>query len=133
MSQLGSYADPKFGVEMKFETDLSASLASTVAATELFRYRMKKAGTINDIYARIKTGGTDAVRKIIVGTCAANGTMTAIGTATLGTQANSTTKALGISGNFAANEDVVFQHLGTGAEPWNLSFGVFYQERFTNA
>lgn len=127
------YADPRFGVEQKFETDITGAINGTVAATELFRYRMKKAANINAIYARFKAGGTDGVRKVIIGTAAAGGSITAIGTATLGTQANNTTKDLSISGAVAAGEEIIFQHLGTGAEPWNLSFGVFYQEKFTNA
>ena len=128
-----AYSDPRFGVEQPFPTDLTASLASTVAATELFRYRFKKAMAINAVYARIKTGGTDAVRQVLVGTCAAGGSFTGIGTATLGTQANNTTKNLSISGAVAAGEEVVFQHLGTGAEPWAIQFTLFLQEKFVNA
>jgi hypothetical protein len=127
------YSDPKYGVEQVAFTDLTGSLASTVAATELFRYRVKKAQTLSAVYARLKVGGTDAVRKIIIGTCAAGGSCTAIGTSTLGTQANNTTKDLGISGVVAAGEEIVFQHLGTGAEPWNLQFELFMSEKFVQA
>ena len=127
------YDDARFGVEQPWTTDLTGSLASTVAATELFRYRFKKAMAINAVYARYKVGGTDAVRKVIIGTAAAGGSITAIGTATLGTQANNTTANLSISGAVAANEEIIFQHLGTGAEPWNVQFTLFLQEKFVNA
>lgn len=133
MGQHDGYADPKFGVEQVVVTSESAALNSTVAATEIFRYRMKKAQTISAVYARCKVGGTDAVRKIIIGTSAAGGAITAIGTATLGTQADGTIKDLSISGAVAAGGDIIFQHLGTGAEPWVVQFEAFLSEKFVQA
>lgn len=132
--EYSAYSDPKFGVEQLFgPTELSGSLASTVGATILNRYLIKKAMNINAVYAYCKTGGTDAVRKIQIGTAAQGGAATYIGTATLGTQADKTTKNLSISGAVAAGEEIVIAHLGTGAEPWNVQFTFFLQEKFTNA
>jgi len=126
------YDDPRFGVEQRFETEATGALNGTVGATELFRYRFKKAAVITAVHARFKAGGTAATRQIIIGTAAAGGSITAIGTAILGTQATNTTKDLSISGAIAANEELIFQQLGTDAIVYNVSFGVFYQEKFTN-
>jgi len=127
------YADARFGVEQNIgPTDLTGSLAGTVGATVLQRYRVKKAMDITAVYARIKTGGTDAVRKVLVGTASAGGAATYIGTATLGTQADLTTKDLSITGAVAAGEEIVISHLGTGAEPWNIQLSIFATEKFAN-
>lgn len=129
-----NYADPKFGSEKPFNTDVSASLASTVGATEIMRYRMKNAGTCTAVTARIKTGGTDAVRKVLVGiSLAGTGAFAGFGTATLGTQADKTTKDLSITGSWAAGDDLVFQHLGTGGEAWVVGFTAWYQDKFVQA
>lgn len=130
MSQ--DYSDPRFGVQVILATDISGAINGTVAATELFRYPVKRASTVVDIGVRFKVGGTDAVRQVIVGTAAGAGAMTAIGTATLGTQANNSTKLLGIAGAVAAGESLVFQQLGTGSEPYNISFLAYLTEKFVN-
>jgi len=127
------YADPRFGVQQSYVTDLTGALNGTVGATELFRYIHKKAATIDDIGVRFKAGGTAATRQIIIGTATSGGAMTAIGTAVLGTQATNTTKLLGISGAIAAGEELVFQHLGTDAIVYNIEFQPFYTEKFVDA
>lgn len=129
-----SYDDPRFGVEVMLTTDVSASLASTVAATEINRYKIRKDMILQAAAVRVKTGGTDAVRQILVGrSLAGTGAFSGLGTLTLGTQANSTTKNMTVTGTFAANDDIVLQHLGTGAEPWVIGMQYFLVEQFTNA
>jgi hypothetical protein len=129
------YDDPRFGVEQCFTTDVSASLASTVAATEINRYYIKKDSVLTGVQLRCKTGGTDAVRQVLVGrSLAGTGAFSGLGTVVLGTQANSTIKAMTITqGTFAAGDHIVMQHLGTGAEPWVVSAQYFYTETFVNA
>lgn len=128
------YANPLFGVEQQVICDLSGALNGTVAATELMRYKCKRATVVTDVGVRFKVGGTDAVRKLILGlSLAGTGAVSQLGTATLGTNANATTKLLGISGTFAANDDIVISHLGTGSEPYNVQPQIFYVENFVNA
>jgi len=129
-----NYSDPRFGVEQQIVTDLSGAINGTVAATELMRYRCKKALVVTDVAVRFKVGGTDAVRKLILGlSLAGTGATSQLGTATLGTAANATTKSLGLVGTFAAGDDIVISHLGTGSEPYNVQPQIFYVERFVNA
>ena len=127
------YADSRFGVVHMFDTPLTGALNGTVAATELFRYRFQTAIALTGLGVRFSVGGTDAVRTIIAGKGTAGGAITAFGTALLGTQANNTTKELSIIGNMEAGEELIIQQLGTGAQPYNISFQPYYRERFVNA
>lgn len=127
------YADSRFGVPQMFDTPVTAALNGTVGATELFRYRFDHAAALTGIGVRFSVGGTDAVRTIIAGKGTAGGAITAFGTQLLGTQANNTTKSLSITGNLEAGEELIIQQLGTGAQPYVVSFQPYYRERFVNA
>lgn len=128
-----AYSDARFGTPQMFDTPLTGALNGTVTATELFRYRFNHAAVIDAVGVRFSVGGTDAVRTIIVGKGTAGGSITAWGTSLLGTQANSTTKSLSITGTLAAGEELIIQQLGTGAQPYNVSFQPYYREAFVNA
>lgn len=133
MGQHDGYSNPSYGVSQRFETDVTGALNGTVGATELFRYKMTGAKSITGINVRYKAGGTGALRQIIVGTASSGGAMTAIGTGLLGTQATNTTKTLAITGTVQDGDELVFQHLGTDAIVYNVSFGVVYKEKFIQA
>ncbi len=130
-----SYDDPRFGVEQCYLGEVSSALNSTVAATELTRVFVNKDMVLKAVRVRCKTGGTDTVRQVLVGkSLAGTGAFAGLGTTTLGTAANNTSKSMTITqGTFAAGDAIVFQHLGTGTEPWVLQPHFYVQETFTNA
>lgn len=130
------YADPRFGVKKLLAGDTTASLASTVAATELMRFRFMEAVSVTDWNMWVKTGGTEAsLRTILIGTSlAGTGAFSAIGTQTLGTLANGTTQDAALTATaIAAGDDIVIQHLGTGAAVYAIRPLIQYVEAFVNA
>lgn len=128
-----SYSSPVFAVEQVIATfDTTASLASTVGATTLEKSYLSKAMNVTKASVYAKTGGTDAVRKLMLGySLAGTGAVTALGTLTPGTKADGTIIDWAVTGTaMVAGDHLVLQHLGTGGEPWVVKVKVFGKERF---
>ena len=130
-----SYSNPVYGVEQMLIGDRSGAINGTVAATELMRYTMSKAGKVTKAKIRAAVGGTEAsVRQILLGkSLAGTGAMSAFGTQALGTLANGNIVDWTVTGTFAAGDDLVIQHLGTGAGVYDIEPQIYYQQVFVNA
>lgn len=130
------YSDARFGVNKIIGFPVSSALNGTVGATEIYRKTMMEAGTLKDWNIRAAVGGTEAsVRKILVCiSTAGTGSATACGTQALGTLANGDIVDSALTEtDFSAGDDVVIQHLGTGAGVYTIEPSVMYAERFVNA
>ena len=130
------YSDPRFGVEQCWSTEFLGAINGTVAATVLRRMRVRKAMVLNYANINFKVGGTEAgLRQIVIGrSLAGTGTTAQLGSQALGTMADlSTPLAFAVAGTFAAGDDIVVQHLGTGAGVYNVGVQLFLQETFVNA
>lgn len=134
MGQHDGYADPKFGLEQCVVLPTSGSLAGTVAATEITRFKSKRACVVSDVGLYFTAGGTNATRKLLLGlSLAGTGSTSQLGTYTLGTQATKTTVLAGLSGTYAAGDDIVISHLGTDANVFDVRASIFYNEKFVQA
>ena len=130
-----TYDDARFGVEQCIVTDRSGALNGTVGATELMRYTFNKAVSLTAAKIRAAVGGTEASkRKILIGkSLAGTGSTSQLGTQALGTLANGTIVYFAVTGSFAAGDDIVISHLGTGAGVYDIQAQLFYTEKFANA
>ncbi len=129
------YSDPRFGVEQSIRTEALGAINGTVAATTLARIYLSKAMVLNKARIFCKVGGTEAgLRQIVLGrSLAGTGTVTALGSQALGTVADLATPiAFAVTGTFAAGDDLVVQHLGTGAAVYNVAVQAFLQEVFVS-
>lgn len=129
------YDDARFGIEQCWILGRSGALNGTVAATELMRYTLSKDMVLNKAKIRAAVGGTEAsLRQILIGkSLAGTGAMSAFGTQALGTLANGAIVDFTVAGTAAANDDIVIQHLGTGAAVYDVEIQLFLQELFVNA
>lgn len=131
-----NYASPVFGATIPVVLDRTGAVNGTVGATELSRYQMFKNGTVTGFSLRVAVGGTEAgVRKILLGySLAGTGTVSQIGTITLGTLANNTFKTGTCTvTSFGPSDQIVISHLGTGAGVYDLEPVIEWCETFANA
>lgn len=131
------YADSRFGVRKAARFTKTASLAGTVSSnTELDRFRLFEAVNVSGLNVTFQTGGTiAATMALVLGySLAGTGAFTAIGTATLATNADNTC----INGTctttaLAAGDELVLCKLGTSAAVNVAVAHVSYTEAFVNA
>lgn len=128
------YDDSRFGGQRPMcDTPLSASLASTVGATVLFRRKLPNPWSATALQVYFSTGGTNATRQVIVGgSLAGTGTTVYFGTATLGTAGDKSTASFTIAGTLAQGDDLVIGHQGTDAGAFNIGVQVWGVEVFQN-
>ena len=128
------YSNPLFGVEQCVVLPTSGALNGTVAATTITRKKMKRASVVSDVGLYFTAGGTAATRQLVLSrSLAGTGTVTPLGSYVLGTVATGVTALTGLTGTFAANDDIVIQHLGTDAILYDIRTSIFYSEQFVNA
>lgn len=132
-----SYEDSRFGVRKALAFNKTASLAGTVSTnTELERRRMFEAVSIQAWNVSFLTGGTIAATEaLVLGTSlAGTGAFTAIGTATLATNADgSCINGTVATTAMAAGDELVICKLGTSAAVHVAVPQVSYVEAFVNA
>ena len=128
------YDNPVYSIEQMLIGDRSGAINGTVAATELMRYTMNKAGAVNKAKIRAAIGGTEAsIRQILLGkSLAGTGAFSVLGTQALGTLANGNIVDWAVTGSYLAGDDLVIQHLGTGAAVYDIEVQVYYQQAFVN-
>lgn len=137
MAKGNTYADPRFGASVALPLNESGAINGTNAAVgELGRYTLMEDSRLLDWNVRVKVGGTAAQQSILIGySLGGTGAFTALGTAALGTNADSTV----IDGSLtetdlAAGDDVVYQRsAGTSAAVHNVQPVVQLRERFVQA
>lgn len=129
------YADARFGVAKYFSFVNTASLAGTTAATELQRSTVMEASRILDWQLKVVTGGTSAGRSVILSTSlAGTGALVGIGTAALGTIADTTVLDAAVTEtSIAAGDDLVISAIGTAAGAYVVQPIVLLREDFVNA
>ena len=129
-----NYANPLFGVEQCVVLPTTGSLVGTYATTEKTRKKFKRASYVSDVGLYFTAGGTAATRLIHIGrSLAGTGTTAQLGTYVLGTQASAATLLTGLTGTFAANDDIVISATGTDAIVYDIRPSIFYSEIFVNA
>jgi len=134
---MSQYSDPRFGVAQTLPLNESGAINGTSAsAVELGRLTVMGNVTLTDWNLRVKTGGTAAQASILIGySLAGTGAFTAIGTAALGTNADSTIIDAALTEtNLSAGDDIVYQKTAaTSAAAHNVQPVVHYRERFVQA
>ena len=128
-----NYSDPSYGSIKTIQTDESASLAGTGAITVVQSHTFMYPVTVTDWNVVVKTGGTAGNCPVTIGKSAAGtGTVSYLGTVTLGTNANlSVVDGSLTETSFSAGDDLVFSRgVATTAGPFVVSADVQYRETF---
>lgn len=131
-----SYANPRFGLQQLAKFQASGALNSTNAsATELERLTMTKKAVIERAYLFNLVAGDEADKNQIVlaYSLAGTGTVTALGTTTLGTETVNTVVNMTAAGTLTAGDDLVLAHYGTSTEVYNVICSVDWHEAFDNS
>jgi hypothetical protein len=131
-----TYDSDAFGTKQTIPMDVSSALNGTVGATEINRMTFMHAARVTDWNIRAKVGGTEgSVRQILIGkSLAGTGAFSAIGTQALGTLADGNIVDASLTEtDFSAGDDLVIQHLGTGAGVYVIQPLIQYREAFVEA
>lgn len=130
-----SYDDSRFGGQkLLVDTPLSGALNGTVGPTVLVKRKMPNPNGLTALQVYFSVGGTAAgTRQLLVGIeLGGTGTVSYIGTASLGTAANATTATFPIVGTCSINDNIVISHQGTAADVYNVALQLWGVEAFQN-
>lgn len=133
---IGNYDDAMYRTKSVISFPATGSLAGTAAAAAyLYKKKCPHAMTVADAAGYYVAGGTDAgVEKVVIGkSVAGTGTVTGIGTMTIGTQATAAVSDITITEtDFDAGDVITLQRAaGTSAIVANVIVDLVVREKFT--
>jgi len=130
-----TYSDPSYGSKKELTLLNTAAMNGTAAAATDQVHTVMEPITITDWNVKVTTAGNGTARQVILGhSLAGTGSVSAIGTITVGTaSADTVTDGTCVETNISAGDDIVIQLAGTGATVAVVCPVVQYVERFVES